>query len=339
MSAGMQFFVATILVYLIVDIVACMALNLQFGVAGILNFSFILFQAAGAYAVGVFTLGPESGNGGFQHYVLGWSLPFPVALLLAGAVGAVLALPVGWIALRKLRSDLQAVVLLVVAIIASIVATNDTSFLNGAAGLSLIPKPFSGAVNVSLQGYDWFYVGLSAVVLLLVVAFMWRLSRSPLWRAFRAVRENEDAAAALGRGVFRLRMLAMVIGGGLAAVSGGLLAAYIGIWAPGAWNYPETVVYLGAVILGGSGNMSGAAIGAAVLPVGLLEATQFLPTVGPPGFIDAIDWVATGLLVIGVIYLWPRGILPERPRVFARGQPDCEPLRPIVAAPETGVHP
>lgn len=336
MSTGMQFFVATIFVYLIVDIVACMALNLQFGVAGILNFSFILFQAVGAYAVGIFTLGPDTGNGGFQHYIIGWSVPFPIAIILAGAVGAILAVPVGWIALRKLRSDLQAVVLLVVAIIASTIVSNDTPLLNGSAGLALIPKPFEGSVNLSVAGYNWFYVGVASIILLIIVGLIWRLSRSPLWRAFRAVRENEFAAAALGRSVFRLRMLAMVIGGGMAAVSGAILAAYIGIWSPGAWGYPETVVYLGAVILGGSGNMTGAAIGAAVLPVGLLEATQFLPNIGPPGFIDAVDWIVTGILIIGVIYLWPQGILPERVQKFARRRTDVEVLAPVDEVRVTG---
>lgn len=320
MNVGMQYFLATTLVYLVSDVIACLGLNLQFGVTGVLNFSYIFFVAIGAYSVGILTLGPDTGNGGFQHYVLGASLPFPVAFLIATALGALLSVPVGWIAVRRLRADLQAVVLLVICIIASTVAQNNQSLVNGSAGLSLIPKPYSNQLNLTTAAYNWFYLGLSCVVLILAVLFLRRLRKAPLWRALRAARDNEHAAEALGRNVFRLRMLAMIVGGALAAASGALLAPYISIWAPSAWTYPETVVLLGAVILGGAGNMMGAALGAAILPVALLEATQFLPAVGRPGLIDAIDWIITGVLIIGVIYLRPRGILPERPDRFGGRQ-------------------
>jgi branched-chain amino acid transport system permease protein len=315
-NIGTQYFLATTLVYLVADVIACMGLNLQFGVTGVLNFSYIFFVAVGAYTVGVLTLGPETGNGGFQHYLFGASLPFPIAFLIAIGMGALFSIPVGWIAVRRLRADLQAVVLLVISIIASTVAQNDQSLVNGAAGLSLIPKPYSNELSLSTVNYNWFYLGMSCCILFVIVWFVRRLRKAPLWRALRAVRDNEHAAETLGRNVFKLRMLAMVVGGALAAASGALLAPYISIWAPSAWMYPETVVLLGAVILGGAGNMLGAAIGAAILPVVLLEATQFLPSFGPPGFIGAIDWIATGVLIIGVIYVRPRGILPERPDRF-----------------------
>jgi branched-chain amino acid transport system permease protein len=312
MNLGTQLFLATTLVYLFADVIACMGLNLQFGVTGVLNFAYILFVAIGAYTVGVLTLGPDAGNGGFQHYLFGASLPFPLAFVIAMAAGALAAIPIGWIAVGRLRADLQAVVLLVVSIIASTVAQNDQHLVNGSAGLSLIPKPFESSLNLSTAAYNWFYVCFAAAVMCVFAWVIRRLSRTPMWRVLRSVRDGDKAAQALGRDAFRYRMLVMIIGGAFAAGSGALLSPYISIWSPSAWMYPETVVLLGAVILGGAGNMWGAALGALVLPVALLEATQFLPSFGPPELIPSVDWIVTGVLIILVIFVRPRGILPER---------------------------
>ncbi len=314
----MEFYIATTLVFLAVDIMACLALNLQFGVSGILNFGFILFQAVGAYTVGVLTLGPDTGNGGFQHYVAGIHLPFVVALLIAGLIGALLAVPVGWIGVRRLRNDLQAVVLLVISIIGTTVAVNQEGLVNGSVGLSLIPHPFSDFIHLSTVNYDLFYAALALAFCGATYFFFYRMQRAPLWRTLRAIRDNEVAAEALGRDVAQLRMIAMVVGGAVAAISGGVLVGYIGIWAPSTWLYPETIVYLGAIIIGGAGTNRGAALGALLLPVIFIQGTQFLPEIGRPGLIDALDWVATGLLIIAFVWLWPRGILPEKPKRFPR---------------------
>ena len=67
----MVYYVTTILVYAGVDAIACLGLSQQFGIAGVTNFGFIIFQAAGAYAAAVLSLPPESANGGFQTYIGG----------------------------------------------------------------------------------------------------------------------------------------------------------------------------------------------------------------------------------------------------------------------------
>ena len=63
MSVAWQFYISTVLIYLGVDVIACWGLNLQFGVAGVVNFAFIIFQAAGAYTAAVLTLGPAQPRG------------------------------------------------------------------------------------------------------------------------------------------------------------------------------------------------------------------------------------------------------------------------------------
>jgi len=107
MSAATQLYLATVSVYICVNVIASWALDIQFGVTGVLNFSFIIFQAAGAYTAAILSLGPSSSSGGFQQYVGGWRLPFPVPIIGAMVVGAVLAGVVGLVSLRRLRSDYQ----------------------------------------------------------------------------------------------------------------------------------------------------------------------------------------------------------------------------------------
>jgi ABC-type branched-subunit amino acid transport system permease subunit len=200
-SVAWQFYFSTLMIYLAVDVMAVWGLNLQFGVAGISSFAFIVFQAAGAYTAAVLTLGPAQ-SAGFQQYVGGANLPFPLPVLAAAVVGALLAGLVGLFGIRRLRSDYQAMVMLVISLTATYLANNETSVVNGPAGLSLVPKPLAGGLGLSLIGYQWFYVGLSAAFCVVIYWFVRRFTGSPLGRAMRAVRDNEQAAAALGKNVF-----------------------------------------------------------------------------------------------------------------------------------------
>jgi branched-chain amino acid transport system permease protein len=317
-SLAWQFYISTVLVYLGVDVMACWGLNLQFGVAGLVNFAFIIFQAAGAYTAAVLTLGAAKpvSQGGFQTYVGGAHLPFPLPILAAGLVGGLLAAVVGGVAIRRLRSDYEAMVMLVVSLIATSIATNQVGLVNGPNGLALVPKPLATIVNLTPIGYQWLFVGITAGICLCVYWLVHIVTSSPLGRALRAVRDNEQAASALGKNVTGLRLLAFVAGGVIAGISGAILVEFISAWSPGAWLYPETFVYFTAVIVGGSGNNLGVMVGALLVPVAFLEATRFIPQFGPPGLIDALQWIVVGLLALVFLWFWPRGVIPERRRRF-----------------------
>lgn len=315
MSAAWQFYVSTLLVYLGGYIIAVWGLNIQFGIAGLNNFAYILFKAAGAYTAAVLTLGP-SAPGGFQQYVGGARWPFPLPFLAAGVVGAILSVLVGIVGLRRLRADYQAMVLLVVSLMATSFVTNKTNLFNGPAGLALVPKPLSSAVGLSLVGYQWFYVALSAAFCLLLYFLVHRLTTSPLARAMRAVRENEHAAAALGKNVLALRLVAFAIGGGLAGISGALVVSFIGTWSPAAWRYQETFILFTAILVGGTANTLGVTLGALLVPVTFVEVTRYLPNFGYPGLVAALQWVGIGVLALLFLWLRPRGVIPERRRRF-----------------------
>ncbi len=323
MSVAWQFYFSTLLIYLAVDIMAVWGLNLQFGVAG--HQQLRLHRSSrppGRTPPAVLTLGPHQATG-FQQYVGGASLPFPLPLLAAGVIGGLLAGLVGLIGIRRLRADYQAMVMLVISLTATYVVDNETGLVNGDAGLSLVPKPLAGGLGLSLVGYQWFYVGLAAVICVLVYLFVRRFTRSPLGRAMRAVRENEHAAAALGKNVFGLRMTAFIAGGVIAGISGAVFVEFLGAWSPGSWLYPETFVFFTAILVGGTGSDVGVAVGALLVPIGFLESTRFLPNIGHPGFVDALQWIAVGILALVFLWFWPRGVIPERKRTFPR--PGAEP--------------
>jgi len=317
-SVAWQFYISTVLIYLGVDVIACWGLNLQFGVAGLVNFAFIVFQAAGAYTAAVLTLGPATPVrlGGFQQYVGGAHWPFPLPVLAAGLVGGVLAALVGSFAIRRLRSDYEAMVMLVVSLIATSVATNQVGLVNGPNGLAVIPKPLATMVDLSPIDYQWLFVGVTAVICVCVYWLVHIVTSSPLGRTLRAVRDNEAAAAALGKNVTGLRMLAFVLGGVIAGISGAVLVEFISAWSPGSWLYPETFIYFTAVIVGGRGNNLGVMVGALLVPVAFLEATKFLPQFGPAGLTAALQWIVVGTLALLFLWFWPRGVIPERRRRF-----------------------
>ena len=318
----MVYYITTLLVYGGVDAIACLGLSQVFGIAGVTNFGFIIFQAAGAYAAGVLSLPPDSANGGFQSYVGGLSLPFPLPWIGAAVVGGVLAIPFTAIVGKRLRGDFAAVGLLATAVMFNLLATNYVPFLNGAAGLSLVPSPLQGSFNPYSSGYQWGYSAVAVVIALLVYLFLRRITSSPYGRTLRAMRDNDVVADSLGKNLRELRMSAMVVGGAIAGLSGGILVGFINLWDPQAWGYAETIVLFAAVIIGGLGNHRGAVLGAILVPLAFEEATRYIPSIpNEPGLVPALQWVVIGLLIVSFLWFRPQGILPERRRVILGSGP------------------
>ena len=325
----MAYYVLTLAVYVVVGIIACWGLNLQFGDTGVLNFAYILFVAAGAYTASILSLGhPNSSS--YQQYFWGAHLPWPIPWLAAAAVGGLLGLLVGLLILRRLRGDYQAMVLLVLSIMGSYIVSADPGFLNGGVGLSLIPQPFKGVLHVSQVGYEVFYLALAVLAAVAVFEVVRRINSSPLGRVLRAVRENEAAAAAVGHNVAAMKLLVMVIGGAIAALAGAIEVQFIAAWAPAGWDYTETFGLFAAVIVGGRGNLGGVALGALLVQGLFLEGTVLLPNIGNPALIGAIQWMSLGSLILIFLYFRPQGVLPERRRTYSS---DITTGRNRIAAP------
>jgi branched-chain amino acid transport system permease protein len=328
------FYVNDVVIIAGIDLIAVFGLNLQYGLAGINSFGFIVFQAAGAYSAAIVTLGPSSRYQGAEVYVGGASLPFPLPLIVAGLVGGGLAFFVGAVTLRKLRGDYEGIVFLILALIATGVAQAIIGLVNGPTGLAFVPAPLQSALHFSSLGYQTAYMVWVLIVVALVALVCLRITRAPFGRALRAVRDNESGAASVGLSVNALRLQAFVIGGGIAGISGALLVEYVGAWAPSSWTYPETFALLAAIIVGGTANWGGVTVGAILVPVLFFELTRFLPQIGYPGLIDSLEWVVIGALILAFLWLRPRGLLPERPRrLLGQGAPAPARGSPVVPQP------
>ncbi len=313
----MTYYVGTLLIYLLIDGVAALGLNLQYGVAGILSLGFIVFQAAGAYVAAIVTLGPDSGNGGFQQYIGGYHWPFPLPVLAAGLVAGALAALVGVVVLRKLRRDYQAMVMLVTAVFATALIEGVTTLFNGSTGIALVPGPAKWFNHFGSEDFIWLYAAWCFVLLAAAYWISLRVTESPWGRSLRAARDNEAAASALGKDVVRLQIIAFTIGGVLAGISGALLVEYIGAWAPSGWLYPETFVLFTAIVVGGTGNRRGVILGTFLISIAIGEGSTYLPTFGPsPVFEASMQWVLIGLITLVMLWFRPQGILPERPRRY-----------------------
>jgi len=317
-STAYQYYFLTLGVFFGANTIACWALNLQYGVGGVMNFAFIMFQAMGAYIAGVLTLGPSVGAS-FQQYILGASLPFPLPWLLAAAAGAVLALVVGSFALRPARRDYQAMVMLVVSIVASTLVVSQGSWFNGQNGLAAVPKPFQSWINLDEVGYGRFYLALTAVTVALIYLLVHRLTASPWGRRLRAMRENPEALQSLGVNIRAESMKVYVLGGALASLSGAVLVQFIGAWSPGSWATGETFLYFVAIIVGGAGNNLGALLGAALVLGVFEEAVRYLPSFGYVGVAEAVQFMLLGVLILAFLWWRPAGLVPERRRRFGAG--------------------
>lgn len=315
----MGYYIATLSVYWFIGSIAALGLNLQFGVAGLLNFAFIVFQATGAYVAAILALGSPASTGDFQVYVGGLHLPFPLPLIGGVLAAGLLSLIIGLLGLRRLRRDYQAMVMLVIAVIATTVVRGDRGLFNGAAGLALIPRPVHTLANLTPTSFAWVYVAITVVCLLATYWVVYRITESPWGRVVRATRDNEAAATALGKNVTSLQLTVFVLGGMIGGLSGVLLVQFIGAWSPAGWLYPETFVFFTAIIVGGTGNRLGVIFGTFIISVAIGQGSTYLPEFGPsPVFVASMQWVFIGLATLAFLWFRPSGVIPERIRRFGK---------------------
>ena len=214
-------------------------------------------------------------------------------------------------ALRQLRSDYFAIVTLAFALIAAaVISVQNTNLFNGQSGIYTIPQPLSDKFDYFSYGY--FYLGFVAIFLLVVYAVLELIYRSPFGRTLRIIREDEIAAEAFGRNVYRAKLKAFAIGGAVAGVGGFLFATYLTAWDPATWSPFEAILLYTAIFLGGQANSRGVIVGVFVALVALPETTRFLPNIpGHPNLYPELHNVMQMLLLLAVLRWRPQGIFPE----------------------------
>jgi len=289
------------------------------GWGGDFDLAFYGYLALGSYMTMVQTIGKPTPP---VEYIIGWHLPYPLALLLAVVAAVAFAAVIGAVALRNLREIYFAVTTLSAVYALYLVVENYTPLFDGYNGVFGLINPGQTALNLTYNGYRIVFLGVVLVLLAVVYLLVQRLSASPFGRMLRSVREDEHAAAAYGRGVFFAKYRAYLFGAALAGLAGGLFAVFISAFNPSAWTPQELLVIYAAILVGGKGNPRGVIVGVFAVYIGFIELTRFLPApASRPEFGPALRQVLIGLLIILMLKFRPKGLIRERLSVDGRRGP------------------
>jgi branched-chain amino acid transport system permease protein len=303
---GLLSYATFFLVFATIFGMVVLGLNLQWGFTGLFNVGVAGFVAIGAYTSALLTA-PDDPN-----RIGGLALPIAIGFLGAMAASGAAAFVVGVAALR-LRHDYLAITTFGIAVTLQLVALNAQGLTGGPFGLQFIPKPFAGLVAGNLA-WNLAYLAMAAALLGLAYWAVERLVRSPWGRVLRAIREDETAAASLGKRAFRFRLQAFVIGCMLMGLGGALYAHFVGYIAPEDFLPILTFQMWTMLIVGGSGNNRGAILGAFVVWALWTLSGNLLREIVPAAHqarAATLQVVLIGLLLMAILLLRPRGLLGE----------------------------
>lgn len=275
-----------------------LGINVIWGMGGMINLGMAGFFALGAYASALATA---------------WGgLPIPVGVALAMGLAALAGGLLSRLTLQ-LRGDYLAIVTLGFSELIRLIASNEIWLTNGSDGISGIPGPW----RASLTPFQ--YNMLSAGIVLVMVVVVWaiteRLRRAPWGRSLRAVRDDEVAAAVAGKNTRRYRVQAFALGAAILGLAGAMYAHYTSYIAPDIFRPLITIYIFLALTAGGTGNTTGAVLGALAV-VMLLEGSRFIePYVHFLGGVQvaALREIVIGVALIAILQLRPRGLMAETP--------------------------
>lgn len=293
----------------LVKVAIVVALYLFIGNSGVLSFGHISFVALGAWTAGVLTI-PESQKKlvmpGLAHFLVTTNVGNVVSLALAAGVGLVAALVVG-LPLMRLSGLAAGLATFAVLEIVNNVLNYDQAIGPGENAFSSVP---------STTG-TW----QAAVGALICVAAAFLYQRSRFGRMLRATREDPAAAAAAGISVYRQRLVAFALSGGLAGLAGGLYVHLQPLQAGGLY-LDLTFVTLAMLVVGGSGSLLGAVVGALVVS----GVDDFLSAA--ENGVDVFGWqltvptgtaeIVVGVLMAVVLILRPSGLTGGRELTLPR---------------------
>ena len=297
--------------------VFALGLNVQWGYTGLFNIGIAGFFAIGAYTSALITTPmPEGIYATYVEQLVGLGLPFPFGLLGAAVVSGIIAFVVGIPTLR-LREDYLAIATIGIAEAIRLVFNNERWLANGPRGLTGLPQPLRSLVEP--QHYNYIYLGIVLLTLVLVYWAIERGIRSPWGRVLRAIREDEIAAAMNGKDVFAFKLQALVLGSAIMGLGGALYAHYVRAISPDAFSplFATFLIWV-MLLLGGSGNNKGALLGA-FLVWGIWMGMTFVTDHILPPFWAArapyLRFLLIGVILEAIILLRPQGILGEERRV------------------------
>ena len=291
-------------------VILAVSMNLINGFVGLFSLGHAGFMAVGAYTSALLTMSVQSKEMNFflepiAPWLLNVHLPFPVAIIVGGLMAALAAALIGAPVLR-LNDDYLAIATLGFSEIIRVIFTNTQSLTNGALGLNGLPN--IGVTGKSGEAYWWIWG-----IVILTVLFMVLLINSTYGRAFKAIREDEIAAEAMGINLFKHKMMAFIIGAFFAGIGGSLLGHLMGTIDPLLFRYLLTFNIVLIVVLGGIGSITGSVISAIVVTIAMevlrvLDGTMHIGSLAING-IPGTRMVVFSLLLMLVILFYQRGLM------------------------------
>ncbi len=242
-----------------------MGLNLEVGLAGLLDLGFVAFFAVGAYATALLTADSPHALASYTALPsLSYWVAMPMAVGCSVIVGVLFGIPV-----LGIRGDYLAVATMGLGEIVRVIVQSDMAapLLGGAQGILQIPKPRIGGFELA-DPVELFYLTLAASAV--AAYFAWRLENSRLGRAWMAIRDDEDVAQALGINLVKVKLLAYGLGAAFAGLAGSIFAVMLTSIYPSSFQLLISINVLALIIVGGMGSLPGVVVGAVAL-VGLPE--------------------------------------------------------------------
>jgi len=297
-------------------IYALVALGLQLnvGYTGMTNFGAAGFMAVGAYAMAILVL-----KAGFSFW-----LSLPVAMLIAIGFGLLVGLPS-----LRLRADYFAIATIALAETVRIIAQNADSLTGGNQGL-FCAEGGAGAcdndawTNLSMTIEGWLqslgWTNPESLAPLLIVVWLFVvgatlglrfIQKSPWGRVLRAIREDEDAAEALGKHTFAYKLQSLAIAAAIGAFAGFFLALDLATVHPLDYEPVVTFFACGVLVLGGLASYWGVLAGAVVFWT-ILEGTRFIGFGLDDTQIAALRFFIVGLALIVLMVFRPQGMFGKR---------------------------
>ena len=286
--------------------ICALSMNLINGFTGLFTLGQPGFMAIGAYVYALLTISPKTKE---ALYYVEPIAPFLAniqitpwaAVVVGGLVATFFAFLIGFPVLQ-LKGDYLAIASLGFAEIIRLLITNCQSITNGPSGLKSIPSILN--------------VGLALLVLAIVTVSMLLLINSPYGRAYKAIREDEVAAGAVGIHLFRYKLQAFLISGFMAGIGGALLASMLGTIDPNQFKFTQVYTLLLMVILGGQGSISGSIVGAFIITIGL-EVLRFVDEPIDFGLfvypgISGMRMVVFSLILMFILLFWKSGIFGDK---------------------------
>lgn len=263
-------------------IMVSLAYAIPVGYTGFLNLGQVALLGIGAYTAAILA------NQGISFW-----LGLIAAAIAAGIVGVILAIPA-----KKMKGDYYALVTLGFTFIVNAVLLNWIEVTRGPFGITGIDRPEGFQSPLS------FFI-LSLVALSFVSFFVYRLVKSPFGKVLEAVRDDALVAESLGKPVFKLKFISIVVSAVTVGIAGAFLAHFLQFINPQTFWLDTAVWILAGLVIGGLASFKGAIVGA-ILLFAIFEPLRFLHL--PPDLVGALRLIIFSLLLLLVVIFKPKGL-------------------------------